>query len=306
MTQVDFNNKAVLVTGASGFIGAHLCRKLKTLGARVYAVSRQPVSDTQYNWAQVDLSVSSQVDALFEKVKPDFVFHLASLVKGQRDESLVLPMCEANLLSTINTLSAASKLEGCRVILTGSLEEPEGDIATAIPSSPYAAAKSAASAYARMYRELYGLSVVTARLFMVYGPDQKDDKKLVPYVITSLLNNEQPSLMSGQRKVDWIYVGDVVDGYIALASHEAIEDYDVDLGAGESHTVQYVVEALSDIVQAAVQPAFGSVPDRPMERIRVANVARTKALTGWYPKHSLQEGLAETVKWYRQQYEANK
>ena len=242
MSQLDFTNKSVLVTGASGFIGAHLCRKLKSLGANVSAVSRNPTDDEQFNWVQADLSNAKQVSELFEQVKPQVVFHLASLVKGARDESLVLPMCEANLLSTIHILSEATKLDGCRVILTGSLEEPEGDATTAIPSSPYAAAKGAASSYARMYRELYDLSVVTARLFMVYGPDQKDEKKLVPYVITSLLNNESPSLMSGTRKVDWIYVGDVVDGYIALASQEKVADYDVDLGTGEFHTVQHVVE----------------------------------------------------------------
>ncbi len=305
MSLVDFEGKKVLVTGATGFIGAHLCRKLKALGAMVYAVSRQSVDDTQYTWCQADLSVATQVERLFDHAKPDFVFHLASLVKGQRDEALVLPMCEANLLSTIHVLSSASKKEGCRVILTGSLEEPEGDIARAVPSSPYAAAKGAASAYARMYRELYGLSVVTARLFMVYGPDQKDDKKLIPYVVSSLLNGERPSLMSGKREVDWVYVADVVEGYIALAAHKHIADYDVDLGSGETHTVQYVVEALSDILEAKEPPAFGSVPDRPMERIRVANVARTKELIGWQPQYALHRGLRETVEWYRLRHGKN-
>jgi len=296
--QADFGGKAILVTGATGFIGAHLCRKLKRLGAKIHAVSRQLVDDTQYSWYQADLSDSVQVDSLFEKIKPRYVFHLASLVKGARDETLVMPMCEANLLSTINILSAATKLDNCRVILTGSLEEPEGEISRAVPSSPYAAAKSAASSYARMYRELYGLSVVTARLFMVYGPDQKDDKKLVPYVIKSLLKNEQPKLMSGQRKIDWIYVEDVVDGYIAIASQDDISDYDVDIGSGELHSVQSVVEMLSYMIESSVIPELGSVPDRAMERERVANIQRTKELSGWSPKYSLCSGLGETVKWY--------
>ncbi len=302
MPQAEFGNKRILVTGATGFIGARLCCRLKQSGALVHAVSRHAVDDTAYHWHQAELSDQDQVYALFNQVKPHYVFHLASLVKGARDESLVMAMCEANLLSTVNILSAATRLEACRVILTGSLEEPEGSISSAVPSSPYAAAKSAASAYARMYRELYGLSVVTARLFMVYGPDQKDDRKLIPYVIKSLLKGEQPSLMSGQRKVDWIYVDDVVSGYVAIASQENITDHVVDIGSGELHSVQTVVEMLANIIQSSASPQFGSMPDRPMEQVRVANISRTKELVGWSPGHSLSSGLDETVKWYSKEH----
>ncbi|VAW83827.1 UDP-glucose 4-epimerase [hydrothermal vent metagenome] len=299
VSQVNFDGKTIFVTGATGFIGAHLCRKLKQLGARIHAVSRYRVNDAAYTWHQAELSNSDQVDLLLNQIKPHYVFHLAGLVKGARDESLVMPMCEANLLSSIHILSAASKLDQCRVILTGSLEEPGGQASAPIPSSPYAAAKYAASAYARMYRELYNLSVVTARLFMVYGPDQKDDKKLIPYVINNLLKNEQPNLMSGQREVDWIYVEDVVNGYIAIALQKSLSDYDIDIGSGELHTVQFVVDSLTDIIQPSVSTQFGSVPDRAMEQIRVANVSRTKELTGWSPEHSLLSGLEKTVKWYK-------
>ncbi len=298
VSQTELSDKTVLVTGATGFIGAHLCRRLKQQGARVHAVSRHVVDNTTYQWHQAELANSEQVDSLFGQIKPHYVFHLASLVKGARDEALVMPMCEANLLSTLHILSAATKMEQCRLILTGSLEEPEGQISSSVPSSPYAAAKSAASAYARMYRELYGLSVVTARLFMVYGPDQKDDKKLIPYVIKSLLKNEQPNLMSGQRQVDWVYVDDVVNGYIAIASQKEVMDHDVDIGSGELHTVQAVVEMLTTIIQPSTHPQFGSMPDRPMERIRVANISRTQALTGWCPQYSLYSGLEKTVQWY--------
>jgi len=137
-------------------------------------------------------------------VAPDIIFHLASFVSGRRELEFVLPALRSNFLSTVNLLVCATTL-GCRkVVLTGSLEEPEGDIESAVPApSPYAAAKGAASAYARMFYALYGTSVVTARLFMVYGPGQNDHKKLVPYVTRSLLKNQVAELMSGTREVDW-------------------------------------------------------------------------------------------------------
>ena len=74
--------------------------------------------------------------------------------------------------------------------------------------------------------------MVTARLFIGYGPDQKDQKKLIPYVTRSLLRSEVPLLMSGTRECGWIYVDDVVDAYLALAATPGIKDSTIDVGTG--------------------------------------------------------------------------
>ena len=121
------------------------------------------------------------------RVRPDFVFHLAGLVKGARDRALVLPALEANLTATVRLLDAAAA-HGCRrFVQVGSLEEPPIDQPATAPASPYAAAKTAATAYSRMYAELYAVPVAIARVFMVYGPGPQDDQKLVPYVTRALL-----------------------------------------------------------------------------------------------------------------------
>lgn len=295
-----FSGRKVLVTGASGFIGSHLCARLHRLGAVVHGVSRTTRhNDNVSKWWHLDLDDETATRQLVADVRPDMIFHLASLVTGKRDMELVLPALRGNLLSTLNLLIGATE-SGCgRIVLTGSLEEAEGDAACATPASPYAAAKSAASAYARMFQALYGTPVVTARLFMVYGPDQKDHAKLVPYVTLSLLRGEAPQLMSGAREVDWVYVDDVVDAYLALACRQGIDGETVDVGSGELVSVRAVVEQLADISGSGVQPQFGSVADRPMERVRVADVEQAYRLTGWKAKTSLAEGLRQTFAWYR-------
>lgn len=293
------NGLRILVTGASGFIGSHLCARLTGLGAEVHGVSRTTRNNgSVFRWWQVALDDEIATRSLVETVAPTIIFHLASFVSGSRALGHVMPALRSNLLSTVNLLGSATE-KGCqRIVLTGSLEETEGDATAAVPVSPYAAAKSAASMYANMFHELYNTPVVTARLFMVYGPDQNDHKKLIPYVTLSLLRGEVPRLMSGTRKVDWIYVDDVVDAYLALAETPGIEGSTIDVGSGELTSVREVVMKLADIIGPDVQPAFGSLSDRPMERVRVADVQSALEITGWKPRTSLSDGLAKTVDWY--------
>jgi len=294
-----FDGRSVMVTGASGFIGSHLCERLRELGAVVHGISRTVRKDgIVSHWWQADLENEIAARQVIESIKPDIIFHLSSFVSGKRDIEFVLPALRSNFLSTVNLLVAATGAECPKVVLTGSLEEAEGDAATIVPASPYAAAKSAASSYAHMFHALYGTPVVSARLFMVYGPDQKDLTKLVPYVTLSLLRGELPQLRSGKREIDWIYVDDVVDAYLALASTLGIDGETVDVGSGELTSVRQVVEQLAEIIAPPLRPEFGSFADRAMERVRVADVDRVFKLTGWKPKTSLQRGLRQTVDWY--------
>jgi len=304
---IDLVGRQVLVTGASGFIGAHLCRRLAAAGARVHATSRsrQPGDDT-LTWHRLDLADGGAVGALVETVRPEVVFHLASHVAGAREVELVAPTFDANLASTVHLLSAVTR-HGCRrFVQVGSLEEPEPGEPLAVPSSPYAAAKMAASAYGRMFHALYGTPVVLARLFMVYGPAQKDLRKLVPYLILSLLRGREPRLSSGSREVDWIYVEDVIDGLILAAERNGNEGRRVDLGSGKLVTLRKVVETLYRRLAPGKLPPFGTLPDRAMEQVRTARSAESYERLGWRPRTSLEVGLAATADWYRQELEARR
>jgi UDP-glucose 4-epimerase len=295
--------KSVLVTGGSGFIGTHLCDRLIARGAILHAVSREArTSKSEFlQWWQADFRDVSAVRRVFKTVRPDLVFHLASHVAGAREIGLVLPTFYDNLASTVHLLTAAAET-GCeRIVLASSSEEPQILDSTTFACSPYAAAKVASSIYGRMFYQLFDLPVVLARIFMTYGPDQRDAQKLVPFVTLNLLRGEVPKLSRGQRRADWIYVDDVVEGLIRAAIVSGIEGSSFDLGSGSLVSVREVVEQIAQIVAASVDPAFGALPDRPFEQERPADITFLSSKLGYQPETSLKRGLETTVAWYRRQ-----
>jgi nucleoside-diphosphate-sugar epimerase len=301
VTPVNFVGHNVLVTGASGFIGTHLCRRLLDAGAEVHALSRslRSAGASPLRWWEGDVADIEVVRTLFRKVRPDTIYHLASHVMGAPNLEHVLPTFRANLQSSVNLLTVAAE-HGCRrLVMTGSLAEPEPSKGEMFPVAPYAAAKWASSGYARMFHALYGVPAVLARVFMVYGPAQKDLSKLIPYSVVSLLRGKSPAISSGDRLVDWIYVDDVVEAYLALAISPGIEGQSVEIGSGKLVSIRDIVSQVAHLVGGEVKPTFGALPDRPMEPLRTADVAQTRERIGWFPTTVLTEGLSRTVDWYK-------
>lgn len=296
----EFAGRVALVTGATGFIGGALARRLVSAGAEVHAVTRgdPPQPSPGMRWWRADLADAAVTRTVVAEVGPDWVFHLGGLAAGGRELPMVRATLEANFLPVLNLLLAAQE-RSVRLVLAGSLEEPAPDGAWPVPGSPYAASKMAAALYARLFHALYRSPVVWLRLFMVYGPQQPDVRKLVPYVILSLLRGEAPRLSSGTRPVDWIFIDDVLDAFLAGAVTSGVEGRPLDIGSGELVTVRQVVEELVRQIDPSISPLFGAVSDRALEQVSVADVAATTAALGWRPRVSMKEGLSRTVAWYR-------
>jgi UDP-glucose 4-epimerase len=296
----SLSGQRLLVTGASGFIGGRLCRRAVEHGATVHAVSRRREGTSDdVRWERVDVTDHAAVDTLVHRSRPDVVIHLASEVSGSRDRDLVLPMLRANLVAAVNVMLASSAAGCRRLVLAGSMEEPDLGDPDAVAQSPYAVAKWGTLAYARFFHVLYELPVVHLRVFMVYGPGQRDVRKLVPYVTLSLLRGQAPTLTSGAREVDWIYVDDVVDAFLRAAVAQEAEGASLDIGSGELVTVRRLVGRLCEVVGTDIEPSFGAISDRPLERVRVADPTRAADAIGWRPITRLDEGLQRTVDFYR-------
>lgn len=302
-SSISLRDSVVAVTGASGFIGRHLVSRLCDLKAEVHGFARSETSfhHQRYRNVTLDLTEYDAVKRAFGALKPDFVFHLASHVMGAPDFQHVIPAFRANLTACVHVLSACAENDVAkgRIVLSGSLVEPPPERMETVPSSPYAAAKWAASGYARMFHALYGLPTAIARVFMVYGPAQRDESKLVPYFVKTLLSGETPKLTSGTRLIDWVYVSDVVDGFIAIATTPGVEGDSIDLGSGQLIATRDFVTKICEVMGTPLRPEIGTLPDRPMEPVFKADVETSFNKIGWRPKTSLDQGLTEVIDYYR-------
>jgi nucleoside-diphosphate-sugar epimerase len=270
MPAVDPGFTRALVTGADGFIGRALVRRLVGAGVAVTATSRRtnPPPVKGVSWAVGDLTDAEFAQDVVARGESPVLFHLAGKVTGSRDLDMVLPTLGDTLVTTVNLLVAATR-SGCeRIVLIGSAEEPY-DRAPA--TSPYATAKWAAREYGRLFHAVYRTPVTMARPLFVYGPDQPDTSKLIPHTIRSLLAGVAPSLSSGRRRCDWVFIEDVVDGLVAAATVPDCIGQNVDLGTGILTSARHVVETICELIGTDTTPHWGALPDREAETEVVAD-----------------------------------
>jgi UDP-glucose 4-epimerase len=309
MTAGTLQDKKVLVVGSSGFLGRTLVHRLAERKAHVVGMSRHSANARRSEYVSElrgDASDSQVLGDAFRSIRPDVVFHLTTDGSGAPDLELVPTTLRNDVVATVNSLyqaaSAEHKVE--RFVMAGSLEEPNevsiepgtSQHVEPTPLSPYAAAKWAETGYGRMFRHAYGLDVRIVRPMMCYGPGQKD-YKVVPSTILSLLRGERATIGSGSRRVDWIYVDDVIDGMLAAALAPDLQET-VDLGTGTQVTV---AECAREIARQLGRVDLLDIDDgaRGPEVERAADVAATQRLIGFSARVPLSVGLRQTVAWYR-------
>ena len=303
----------ILITGAHGFIGSHLTRELIEKGHEIGIIKRKSsnlwrIKDLSHKLSSydVDLRYTEGVIKAVTDFKPDIIYHLATYYAVDHKSEEVALMVNSNVLGTINLLEAARWLRlelfvntsSCFVYkLSGEKLREESELD---PLNFYALTKIYAEEASTFYAQKYGLKVVTFRLFPPYGPADHE-RRLIPFVIRSLLKGEPPKLTSGRQKWDFVYVGDIVNVYTKLLDFlDSFENHEIfNIGTGQASSVREVVSQIKRIMGVSIEPLWGAIPHRKNEVwFMCADISKAKAFLGWKPK-TLREGLELTIEWYK-------
>lgn len=293
-----------LVTGATGYIGHNLTARLAHDGAEVHVVLR-PTSDTSRLANLVpapaihilDGSTEGIVD-LFRGIKPDAVFHLATVARQEHSPAEVLPIVTANVAFGCQVLEGMARCGTTRLINAGSywVYNGEGNYA---PNTLYAATKRAFGALLPYYAKFFGLLAVTLVLYDVYGPNDWRGKLIAQYKQWLVEGKGRLAMTAGTQSLDMVHVDDVVDGL--LRAEEWLKEaerspgsYEFLLGSGRLLTVREVVDAISRILGRPVEVEWGALPPPPGQ-INVPYEGGER-LPGWSPRWSLEKGLRDVFR----------
>jgi len=298
----------IFVTGASGFVGSSVVRRLIKEGRDIALLLREDSDTHRINdllpKCQIIRGTMSKAELFGKELQcyaPNAFLHMAwDGVKGaDRDK----PNQIDNLTASIKLFELASEI-GCKHFVgLGSQAEyglMSGRISermSANPVSTYGAAKLATGVLLERCALALDVRFSWLRLFSSYGPGD-DPAWLLPYVITSLLRGQEPSLTLAEQKWDYLHIDDVVSGIIATLDSDASGIFN--LGSGQSYVLSEIVNFIRDQINPDLPIGFGEIPYHPNQLMHLeADISSLEAASGWRPKVSLNDGLRELINFYQ-------
>ena len=307
----------MLVTGAGGFIGAHLASKLVSSGARVRGLVRYNSRNERgaLDWLEPD--VASEIEVVSGELRDvesvaravhgaEVVFHLGAQIAIPYSYVNPRDFLEVNALGSLNVAQAALSAGVERVVHT-STSEVYGSAQTVPitedhplePQSPYAASKVAADKLMDAFHRSFDLPVTIVRPFNTYGPFQSA-RAIIPTVVSQALAGGPVRLGSLHPRRDLTFVEDTAAGFIAAARASGVVGRTMQLGTGHDVSVGDLVEQVGELTGTPLvveQEAERVRPEKSEVERLVSSPEIARELTGWEPTVPLREGLARTIEW---------
>lgn len=297
----------MLVTGGAGFIGSHLVDRLVSLGHKVAVIDdlstgRRQNLNSRAVLYQTNVA-SSAVREVFERERPEIVFHLAARASVSASVREPAVDAETNVLGAIRVLEAAQRTGVRKVVYTstgGALYgEPErlpcDESHPVRPLAPYGTSKYTGELYVELFHRLHGLDYTILRYGNVYGPrqDPHGEAGVVAIFARRMLDGTQCTIHgSGEQERDFVYVSDVVEANVLAIEKGSGRAFNI--GSGQAASVNRIAELLRRATGYGKEPVHG--PALPGEVFKIyldSSLARREL--GWQPRVSLEEGIRLTV-----------
>ncbi|MEO8581130.1 MAG: NAD-dependent epimerase/dehydratase family protein [Patescibacteria group bacterium] len=298
--------KKIIVTGGSGFLGKQLCRSLMSEGHQVRNIDLRESSEMPTEIADI-----RDAESMMRLIRDaDAVFHLAALIESGESVKFPQKFIDSNISGTLNVLDAMRENQVPLFLFSSSaaiygepLSVPINEDDRTLPINPYGMTKLAMEALVSSYVSSYHMTGVALRYFNLYGPEEhhEPESHAIPRFIKQIYDEEEVTVWgSGEFQRDFIHVSDVVSAHSLALSY------------AESHPQQYhyynistenptkVIDVIKMIEKEIGKPAkVKHFPDRPGDPlVLVANSTKAKEQLKWSPKISIEQGVAETVKYF--------
>jgi nucleoside-diphosphate-sugar epimerase len=308
-----------LVTGGAGFIGSHLCEELVRRGETVRVVDSL-ITGKRANLAHLpsvefiegDLAEMAVATRVVREI--DYVLHQAAIPSVPRSVEDPITSNRANIDASLNVLVAARDAGVKRVVYAGSSSAygnsptmPKVETMPTAPLSPYALQKLVAEQYCQMFTSLYGLETVTIRYFNVFGPRQDPSSPysgVISLFIRALCENRRPTIYGdGEQTRDFTYVANVVDGVLRACSAKDASGEVINIATHGRVSLNQLFRALRDMVGSSIEPIYEG-PRAGDVRDSQADIEKAARLLGYKPLVTFEQGLKNTLDWYRATTEA--
>ncbi|MEQ1896500.1 MAG: SDR family oxidoreductase [Vicinamibacterales bacterium] len=303
-----------LVTGGAGFIGSHLAEALITRGDAVRVVDDLSTGRLEnlahlpsVEFVQGDLADPGVAVSVMRGV--DYVLHEAAIPSVARSVADPAQSNRANVDATLNVLVAARDAGVSRLVFAGSSSVygdtpglPKDEAMPTSPSSPYAVQKLAGEQYCQLFHRLYGLETVITRYYNVFGPRQDPGSPysgVISLFTMALLEGRTPLILGdGEQSRDFTYVGNVVNGVLLALAAPDVAGEVINVATGHRVSLLRLLSTLAGLIGVEATPEFGEA--RPGEvRDSQADIGKARRLLGYEPAIPFEEGLRQTVAWYR-------
>jgi len=302
------------VTGGAGFIGSHLAEELLRRGHRVRVVDSL-ITGKRANLAAIPAAEFVEGDLADADVAAkatagmDYVLHQAAIPSVPRSVDDPATTNRANITATLNILVAARAAGVKRLVYAGSSAAygdtptlPKHEEMPTRPLSPYALQKLVGEQYCQMFTQLYRFPTVTTRYFNVFGPRQDPGSPysgVISLFATAVLAGQTPIIHGdGEQTRDFTYIANVVDGVLRACEAPNVAGEVINVATGQRTSLNELLRVLNGLVNVNVRPTYketraGDVRDSQ------ADISKAKALLGYEPTVSLEDGLRHTLEWCR-------
>ena len=315
---MNFDGKKILVTGAAGFIGSNLVSRLLEFDCKIFGIDnlstgrmenlKESLNNPNFALIEGDIRDLDLLRKEFQEI--DIIFHEAALSSVPRSVEDPISTNEVNVNGTMNLLMLAKDLDVQKFIFASSSSVygeketlPKHEDMPLEPISPYGVSKLAAERYVYSFYKVYGLKTVSLRYFNVYGPNQiaSPYSGVISIFISRVLNNQSPIIFGdGKQTRDFTFVQDVVNvNFLAATENTAIGQV-FNVGNGAQISILELGQKILELVGKSNLKIQFQPPRKGDVLHSLADIHRAKKLIKFNPKFNLQDGILETIKWFKQ------